>query len=222
MGKPDLVEAPLLQVNGDDVRVTGLRLRWPSRSTDDSLPKTTGVATSSRFHCTIIDHNDMSNWTNAAVEVEGDHPDEYGCGDDTGRDAVRIARSFIHHNDCWGPGYGVVVGAGSLASIASNTFLTNRAGKTDAFSVVSGNWMVSYGATLLWTYLRSRLTDSVTNLIVADFDGDRRATIRAGVPSTPKKAWTPITPSLPTTPTSTLVPSSISAISEASMFLLGK
>ena len=51
----------------------------------------------------------------------------------------------------------------------------NADGKTDVFGVVSGNWMVSYSGTGFWTYLRSKLTDSVSSLTVADFNGDGRA-----------------------------------------------
>jgi len=53
----------------------------------------------------------------------------------------------------------------------------NHDGKTDVFGVVSGQWQVSYGAKSSWTSLRSKLTDSVSGLVVADFDGDGKADI---------------------------------------------
>ncbi|MGD9905012.1 MAG: FG-GAP repeat domain-containing protein [Vicinamibacterales bacterium] len=50
-------------------------------------------------------------------------------------------------------------------------------GRTDVFGVVSNAWRVSYGATSSWTFLRSKLSDDVASLVVADFDGDRAADI---------------------------------------------
>jgi hypothetical protein len=48
----------------------------------------------------------------------------------------------------------------------------NRDGKTDVFSVVSGQWMVSHSGLSGWTPLRPKLTNTVAGLIVADFNGD--------------------------------------------------
>lgn len=45
-------------------------------------------------------------------------------------------------------------------------------GTTDVFGVVSDQWSVSDGAIGSWRPLRSRLTDTVDGLYVADFDGD--------------------------------------------------
>ena len=48
-------------------------------------------------------------------------------------------------------------------------------GTTDVMGVVSGAWQVSYSARSSWTALRSRLTNTVNHLFVADFDGNGRA-----------------------------------------------
>ncbi|HMF92472.1 MAG TPA: VCBS repeat-containing protein, partial [Candidatus Angelobacter sp.] len=53
----------------------------------------------------------------------------------------------------------------------------NGDGKTDVFGVVGDYWMVVYGETQYWAPLRPKLTDTVADLIVADFDGDGRADI---------------------------------------------
>jgi uncharacterized protein YaiE (UPF0345 family) len=53
----------------------------------------------------------------------------------------------------------------------------NHDGKTDVLGVVSGAWQVSYGAKSSWTRLRSKLTDTVSGLMIADFDGDGKADI---------------------------------------------
>jgi len=73
----------MLEVRGDYVRVTGLRLRGESRSTDESSPLTKaievgypGPATGPLFSITTltqyiatIDHNDISDWGSAAVSL---------------------------------------------------------------------------------------------------------------------------------------------------------
>jgi hypothetical protein len=53
----------------------------------------------------------------------------------------------------------------------------NGDGKTDVFGVANGNWSVTYSGTINWSKLRPRLTDSVTGLLLADFNGNRRADI---------------------------------------------
>src|SRR5207344_186989 len=68
---------PVFIVNGADARITGLRIVGPSADTNPDLPRLNGIAVrqdstnmpyASR---TIIDHNDLSQFTNASVRVEG-------------------------------------------------------------------------------------------------------------------------------------------------------
>jgi hypothetical protein len=118
----------MLQVFGNDVRITGLRMRGPSRSADGAKPIAVGVFAPDNFTHTIIDHNDMSDWTNAAIQVEGGNS-ILRCGSPNihRQQNVRVARNFIHHNQNWtGGGYGVVTGGGGYPSIEGNTFLSNR------------------------------------------------------------------------------------------------
>jgi hypothetical protein len=73
----------MIQVHGDYVRITGLRLRGPSRSTAPVDSKTAAinidavgprnffeVATTIQF-IAMIDHNDISDWESSAVGVTG-------------------------------------------------------------------------------------------------------------------------------------------------------
>jgi len=75
----------MIEIRGDYVRVTGLRLRGDSRSTNTAAPETIGVqvdapgspgvplydvATTTQF-IAIIDHNDASDWQGEAVDVAG-------------------------------------------------------------------------------------------------------------------------------------------------------
>jgi hypothetical protein len=122
-------DAHMLEVNGDHVRITGLRVQGPSRSNQGGLPKADGIqAHSDAFTHTIIDHNDLSDWPNAAIEVFGGQSEKQTCPplDPSGNDRVRIERNFIHHNEQEGIGYGVVMSDGGSATILGNTFLMNR------------------------------------------------------------------------------------------------
>lgn len=74
----------MLEIHGDYVRVTGLRMRGENRSTDTNAPVTAAigvswpgvsgpffsVATTTQFISTI-DHNDGSDWGVAVVDVNG-------------------------------------------------------------------------------------------------------------------------------------------------------
>jgi hypothetical protein len=127
----------LFSVDGPGARITGLRLRGPSRRLDTSAPLVDGISVSSDQFSTIIDHNDLSQWTNAAVEVQGAQqilstsPDQPVCslpGANPARPLfpVRVARNFIHDNVRAEIGYGVVASHGGYVYIDRNTFLFNR------------------------------------------------------------------------------------------------
>ena len=138
--KPNAPALSMFSINGDYVRITGLRLQGPTTSTTatilpvNAITAPDGVATG--FIGTAIDHNDISAWTNAGVEVYGDSEARGAPGDGmttcplpdpTLDDRVRINRNFIHHNDeSDGDGYGTVMSYGGSASILGNTFLMNR------------------------------------------------------------------------------------------------
>ncbi|HEX4946926.1 MAG TPA: hypothetical protein VFZ34_09690, partial [Blastocatellia bacterium] len=47
-------------------------------------------------------------------------------------------------------------------------------GKTDVFGVVGSQWMAVFGGSGFWAPLRTKLTNDVANLAVADFNGDGR------------------------------------------------
>ena len=64
----------------------------------------------------------------------------------------------------------------------------DRDRKTDVFGVVSGRWQVVFAGTGIWRSLGTALTDSVTRLVVADFDGDRRADVATSLPLG-NRAW---------------------------------
>jgi hypothetical protein len=124
----------MLRIEGSDVRITGLRLRGPNRTNDEDSPLAYGIAFTGDkllFHRIIIDHNDLSGWTGAAVTVRGFDGGVCQAGDDNPGPPldlfnVRVARNFIHHNQREEEGYGVETTSGAHTLIEGNTFVSNR------------------------------------------------------------------------------------------------
>jgi hypothetical protein len=132
------LDGGMLFINGDHVRITGLRMQGPSRSIIKGVPYANAVAAPDQYISTI-DHNEMFDWTAAAVYVPGavaggnvhDHRPPSSRPQN-----VRVVRNFLHHNHMWSSGYGVVTYSG-YPSIEGNTFLSNRhaiAASNDGFT----------------------------------------------------------------------------------------
>src|SRR5258706_1095326 len=129
----------MIQVDGDYVRITRLRLHGQTRSTDSIDQVTNAISVnpvpiqdfvSTTEHISTIDHNDISDWPAAGVVVAGAHHETVACDgivDDPATLAnVRIERNFLHHNerkDLW---HGAGMADGSRAVVSGNTFLMNR------------------------------------------------------------------------------------------------
>lgn len=122
-------QTSLFEIMGDDVRITGLRLQGPSRELSGDALSVRGVCSESHSGL-IVDHNDLSNWTRAAVDLNDGDPDNKQCPTNpelNRHPSVLITRNFIHHNEQQsGGGYGVASGSGAYPSIEANTFLVNR------------------------------------------------------------------------------------------------
>lgn len=127
----------LFVIGENDVRITGLRLRGPNtnRSTNENQPVSRAIVIRDELsQRSIVDHNDISDWTMQAVLVKQDIPEDdvRDCGraelpDPATRPTpARIARNFIHHNLRNGDGYGVNANAGGFPFIEANTFSYNR------------------------------------------------------------------------------------------------
>src|SRR5262245_4496039 len=124
----------VIQINSQeasDVRVTGLRMRGPTASSNpDGLEaRAIDVLDNEVDHPVIIDHNELSNWTFAAARVllseqTSPCPDNEGAPPRAGN--VRVARNFIHHNQRQNAGYGVSATTGGVAQVEGNTFVSNR------------------------------------------------------------------------------------------------
>jgi hypothetical protein len=121
------------EVNGNHVRVTGLRLRGPSPTTADKPASAAIFVDDDKFIGTIVDHNELWAWTHAAVAVnlyddhEDDAEDDTRCAGPSNRPrTVHVARNFVHHNAKKGAGYGITLYSNGFANIVGNTFLYNR------------------------------------------------------------------------------------------------
>jgi len=121
-------EYAMLEVAGNDVRITGLRLHGPDRSTSEDVCDAKGISVRDDFFSGVfIDHNDISDWTVAGVwVVENANPDTCPAFDAFRPHTVRVVRNFIHHNERQENGYGVVANQGADPLIEGNTFASNR------------------------------------------------------------------------------------------------
>ena len=122
-------------VVGNNVRVTGLHLRGPSRSSDGDQEQSNGIRVPEHVvQGTIIDHNDISDWTWRGVYVIAgqaeSNPADLECTDTSTprfRPSVTwISRNFIHHNRQQEKGYGVNANSGAFPLIDGNVFYENR------------------------------------------------------------------------------------------------
>jgi hypothetical protein len=120
-------------LQGDaDVRITGLRLQGISQSTDTGQAGSQGVWIHPALR-TIIDHNDISSFTLAGVEVSGTQTTESSpsCSSEHADPQNRpydalIARNFFHHNEMQNRGYGVGLDSGGFPLVLGNMFYLNR------------------------------------------------------------------------------------------------
>ena len=131
LGPELLGDETMFEIKGDYARITGLRLRGPSRSTDADVSGFGIQVRENLYQGVTIDHNDISDWPVAAVDVRGD-ADLAVCDADTNGNPhvrphrTRVLYNFIHHNQKQNKGYGVLVSYGSFPLIGGNTFVSNR------------------------------------------------------------------------------------------------
>ena len=124
----------------DNVRITGLRLQGTSTTTDQNQVLTWGVNVHDNSSTNvIIDHNDISGWTQDGVRAAGsDQSSDSGCTVDAKGICLQVydptnrlhntfvIRNFIHHNRMQEAGYGVEAYDGGYPFVQGNTFVSNR------------------------------------------------------------------------------------------------
>ncbi len=124
----------LLEVAGDNVRITNLRLRGPSRSNDGDQEQSNAIRVVEgqnplQYEGTIIDRNDIGDWTWRGVNVVSNE-ETSECTDASNPRGwptfTWVARNFIHHNRQQEKGYGVNAASGAFPLIDGNVFTENR------------------------------------------------------------------------------------------------
>jgi hypothetical protein len=156
------VPSPLFDIQGDNVRVTGVRIQGPSMRDDgtfavgmsitDVMPSCGAQSNCGTIpgHVNVqIDNDEFSGWTDTAlgvadepgrivVPVERDHtvtPTDLVYYANPTTEPVWIHDNFFHHNLHSGTaGYGVDVGNGAHALIERNVFDNNRHAITSGHS----------------------------------------------------------------------------------------
>ena len=106
---------PLFLVEGDGVRVTGIRLRGPDpkqRGDAYAKPNSRGISAHGASDLEI-DHSELFHWSHAAIYLRN-------------TSSVDIHHNDFHHNQRSGLGYGVVLYKGATATITHNLFDYNR------------------------------------------------------------------------------------------------
>lgn len=125
----------MLEVAGHNTRITGLHLRGPSRSSAGGQQQANGIRVPEHVvQGTIIDHNDIGDWTWRGVYVLGgqdrDNAADLECTDLSiprfRTSATWVARNFIHHNREYEKGYGINANSGGFPFIEGNVFYENR------------------------------------------------------------------------------------------------
>jgi hypothetical protein len=124
----------LFTEDANDIRLTGLRLRGPSRSTDQNQTEAIGVISFEANLRNIIDHNDVSDWPYIGVmtKAHDSQPLNSTCDPKAKNDpqtrptTAFVARNFIHHNMEEEAGYGTETDYGAYPFVFGNTFVSNR------------------------------------------------------------------------------------------------
>jgi hypothetical protein len=114
----------MLRINGDNVRIRGLRIAGPDLGPVDGDEVSRGILIEAANNVEIS-NNDIYGWTSVAIEVQDNDSNRIPF---TGPPyTIRIRENFIHHNQhVGGNGYGVATRYGGYALIERNVFDWNR------------------------------------------------------------------------------------------------
>lgn len=125
--------APLFEIRGDNVRVSGFRLEGPTSGIAQGDTKEKGIVVSpfagaSPIRSIEISNMEIFHWAGLGIQVvDNVEQAERGRLFNTNPGAVRVKGSFFHHNRHGaGEGYGVESSAGAYVTIEQNVFDENR------------------------------------------------------------------------------------------------
>jgi hypothetical protein len=120
----NLVDASMLMVTGNNVRITGLRIEGPDKTTDPLSGKTKIGIFNYGKEGLEIDNNEIFGWSESGVSVRNDNTTAELKGlaaPEIGSTITYVHHNYIHHCQANSEGYGVVVVLGS-ALIKANLF----------------------------------------------------------------------------------------------------
>ena len=132
----------LFTISGENVRITGLRIEGPHKTT--SSVDATNVAIYSSYQNLEVDNCEIFGWSNAAIGITG-------TGGSDMKNGGYIHHNYIHHNQMEGLGYGIALSGGGVALIEANYFdycrhaITGRGVAGDGYearyNICGPNWV---------------------------------------------------------------------------------
>ncbi len=102
-----------LIAGGEGVRITGIRLEGPTKTTDWVNGKPIGIYCS--YRNLEVDNCEIWGWSGSAISI-------YGTGGSEMETGGYIHHNYIHHCQMDGLGYGVVVSGGAVCLVEGNYF----------------------------------------------------------------------------------------------------
>ena len=116
----------MLYINGNNIRITGLRIEGPDTTTAAVSPGKTAIFVL-HYGGLVVDNCEISGWvrairvdsTNATLRAEGLTTPEIGSS------IANIHHNYIHHNQADGLGYGTILVNGSVL-LKGNVYAHNR------------------------------------------------------------------------------------------------
>jgi hypothetical protein len=151
----------VFQVQGEHVRITGLRVRGPSNCVQQpdschssNLPMFIGVQVGSRVNGAagadvIIDHNELFDWPEAGVNIASNLDAADACPGPAAPapNFIFVTRNFFHHNEN-NDGYGLGIYSGGAARAVGNVFLMNRHSISGGNGEVHNQYNAAYNLVL--------------------------------------------------------------------------
>jgi hypothetical protein len=102
---------PMFKAAGQNVRITGLRIEGPDKTTGSVGQTRLGIFSS--YRNLEVDNCEIWGWSGAGVSL-------YGTGGSDMQSGGYVHHNYIHHCQMNGLGYGVVVSGGSTSLVEAN------------------------------------------------------------------------------------------------------
>ena len=151
----------VFQIQGEHIRITGLRVRGPSNCVQQpdschssNLPLLIGIQVGSRVKGAagadvIVDHNELFDWPEAGVNIASNLDAADACPGQAAPapNFIFVTRNFFHHNEN-NDGYGLGIYSGGAARAVGNVFLMNRHSISGGNGEVHNQYNAAYNLVL--------------------------------------------------------------------------